>query len=215
MNRGLPALPREGAEPERIEQAVGMEQAGLVKKAERFLLCMRLGDVWECGACGRAYKVGWGCGVRSCPDCGSKNFDRVFARLLQIEPMITAAIRSQAGWDWKILDFTFSHRGEFPSREELKKMRGVIARLTKGAVMQFGRKNGRNYRRGRGCSLKLDPHGFPVLSDGWPVGLTKKGEERVLQGWARCQNWQKADGPLLYALRKTRLEGPCVKSVDL
>ncbi len=182
--RGLPALPREGAEPERIEQAVAMEQAGLVTKAERLLLCNRLGDVWECGACGRAYKVGWGCGLRSCPDCGSKNFDRVFSRLLQIEPMITDAIRSQAGWGWKILDFTFSHRGEFPSREELKKMRGVIARVTKRAVMQLGGKNGRNYRRGRGCSLKLDPHGFPVLSDGWPIGLTKKGEERVLRGWA-------------------------------
>jgi hypothetical protein len=102
-----------------------MEAAGLVKKAERLLLCNRLGDVWECGACGRAYKVGWGCGLRSCPTCGSKNFDRVFARLLQIEPWIPVGIRSQPGWGWKILDFTFRHDGEFPSRDELKKMRGV------------------------------------------------------------------------------------------
>ena len=184
MNQGLPKLPREGVDRERIEHAEGMEAAGLLKKAERLLLCMRLGDVWECGACGRAHKVGWGCGLRSCPNCGPKNFDRVFARLLQVKPMIPPAIATQAGWAWKILDFTFRHRGKFPASDELKKMRGVIARVTKRAVTLLGGKNGRNYRRGRDCSLKLDPHGVPVLFDGWPVGLSKKGEERILEGWA-------------------------------
>lgn len=184
MNRGLPTLSREGVDRETIEHAEGLEAAGLSKKAQRLVLCMRLGDVWECSECGRAYKVGWGCGLRSCPDCGSKNFDRVFARLLQIEPMIPRAIRTQAGWGWKILDYTFWHHGEFPARDELKKMRGVIARVTKRAVMQLGGKNGRNYRRGRGCRLKLDVGGVPVLRDEWPVGLTKEGEERILQGWA-------------------------------
>src|SRR5258708_19800681 len=141
MNHGLPKLPREGAEPERIEQAEGLAAGGLMKKSERLLLCMRLGDVWECGACGRAYKVGWVCGLRSCPNCGSKNFDRVFARLLQVEPMIPPAIRSQAGWGWKVLDYTFCHRGEFPPRAELKNIRAVIPRLPKHPVMPLPAKN--------------------------------------------------------------------------
>lgn len=175
---GLPKLPREGCDPNRAAQADALRSLGLPKKADRLEMCGRLGELFEC-ECGRVWKRGWGCFLRSCPVCGRRIFNRAFGELLPLEKHIPPALASLSGWGWKVLDFTFHHDGDFPTREEMRKMREVVNRATDRAVRE---KCAEMYRMGKGCRLRLD-NGEPMYFEGWPVASAPDGSARVLQGW--------------------------------
>src|SRR5579859_1045635 len=176
---GLPQLSREGCEPSRLAQADALRSLGLPKKANRLEMCGRLSELFECPACAGLYKRGWGCFLRSCPFCGPRIFNRAFAELLPLEKHIPAALASLPGWGWKVLDYAFHHDGDFPTREEMRKMREVVNRATDRVVRE---KCAEMYRAGKGCRLRLD-NGEPLCFEGWPVASAPDGSARVLEGW--------------------------------
>jgi predicted nucleic acid-binding Zn-ribbon protein len=190
---GLPELPRAGCAPERLAQADALcalaqkeEEGGrdrriLERKARRLEMCGRLGELFECLECTRAWKRGWNCSLRSCWLCGRKIFDRAFAELLPLEFHVPGALASLPGWGWKIFDYTFYHDGSFPSREQMRKMRGVVNRVTDRAVRE---KCAEMQRSGRGCKLRFNSDdGSPMMFEGWPVVSAPDGSARVLVGW--------------------------------
>lgn len=175
---GLPKIPRQTAPTAQLERADALRKAGLDKRADRTEICGRVGELFECN-CGRVFKRKWGCRLRSCPDCAERIFADAFAELLPLESYIPSALASLPGWGWKVLDFTFRHRGEFPSREEMRKMRGIVNRVVDRALKE---KCGEMYRAGRGCRIRLDA-GVPMMLEGWPVVSAPDGSARVLKGW--------------------------------
>jgi predicted RNA-binding Zn-ribbon protein involved in translation (DUF1610 family) len=189
---GLPELPREGCALERLAQADALralaltaeserDRKALEKKARRLEMCGRLGELFECQECLRIYKRSWGCSLRSCSSCGRKIFDRAFAELLPLESYIPASLASLPGWGWKILDFTFHHDGDFPTRKEMRRMRAIVNRVTDRAVREQCREM---YRAGLGCRQRFDPvDGLPMMFEGWPVASAPDGSARVLEGW--------------------------------
>jgi hypothetical protein len=176
---GLPKLPREGAPLEQVARADALRAIGLEKKADRAEICGRMAELFECGECGRVFKRKWGCRLRSCPDCALRIFGDAFAELLPLQAHVPPALASLPGWGWKILDFTFRHNGDFPSRDEMRKMREVINRVTDRAVREKCREM---YRAGKGCRLRFDD-GLPIMFEGWPVASALDGSSRVLEGW--------------------------------
>jgi predicted RNA-binding Zn-ribbon protein involved in translation (DUF1610 family) len=189
---GLPELSREGCAPERLAQADALralasgaeserDRQKLERKARRLEMCNRLSELFECQECGRSYKRSWGCSLRSCLFCGRGIFNRAFAELLPLESYVPASLASLPGWGWKILDFTFYHDGSFPTREEMRKMRVVVNRVTDRAVREKCREM---YRAGLGCKQRFNPDdGLPMMFEGWPVVSAPDGSARVLQGW--------------------------------
>ena len=144
-------------------------------------MCNRLSELFECWECGRSYKRPWGCSLRSCSACGPGIFDRAFAELLPLESYVPASLASLSGWGWKILDFTFYHDGNFPTRDQMRKMRAVVNRTTDRAVRE---KCQEMYRAGVGCRQRFNPDdGSPMMFEGWPVVSAPDGSARVLQGW--------------------------------
>jgi predicted RNA-binding Zn-ribbon protein involved in translation (DUF1610 family) len=187
---GLPELPREGCAPERLAQADALralalraeserDRRTLEKKARRLEMCGRLGELFECPECLRAYKRGWGCSLRSCWLCGKNIFDRAFAELLPLESHVPSSLASLPGFGWKILDYSFYHDGDFPTRKEMRLMRAVVNRVTDRAVRE---KCSEMYRAGIGCRLRYED-GQPMMFDGWPVASAPDGSARVLMGW--------------------------------
>jgi len=177
---GLPKLPRESCPPEQLARAKALLAVGLEKRADRAEICGRVGELFECPACLRAFKAAWNCSLRSCPDCAKKIFSRAFAELVPLDKEISGALRSLPGWGWKILDFTFRHDGDFPSREAMREMRRVINRVTDRAVREERREM---YLAGRGCRIRFDESGSPMSCDGWPYVSAPDGSARVLMGW--------------------------------
>jgi predicted nucleic acid-binding Zn-ribbon protein len=189
---GLPKLPREGCPPERLAHADALralastaenepDRRSLEKRAQRLEMCGRLGELFECPECIRAFKQGWNCYLRSCPLCGKRIFDRAFAELLPLDSYVPAALASLPGWGWKILDYTFHHDGNFPTRNVMRKMRVVVNRATDRAVREKCRDM---YRAGFGCKQRFNPDdGLPMMFEGWPVVSAPDGSARVLEGW--------------------------------
>jgi predicted nucleic acid-binding Zn-ribbon protein len=191
---GLPELSREGCAPERLAQANALrslaadcesarDREKLERKARRFEICGRVAELFECGECGRSFKGVWSCTLRSCPNCGKKIFNRAFAELVSLDEKIPASLRSLPGWGWKILDFSFKHDGGFPKREQMRRMRVIVNRVTDRAVREKCREL---YRAGKGCTLRFDAR-FPMEFEGWPVVSAPDGSARVLEGWAAVQ----------------------------
>lgn len=178
---GLPKLPRESCPPEQLARAEALRVAGLEKKAERAEICNRVGELWECPECFRPFKRPWGCALRSCPSCAKNIFNRAFSELVPLDEAIPSALRSLPGWGWKILDFTFRHDGDFPSREEMREMRRVINRVTDRAVREKCREL---YLAGKGCRIRFDENGQPILTrNGWPYVSAPDGSARELVGY--------------------------------
>lgn len=188
---GLPKLSRESIPVEQLARADALRAIGLEKRADRAEICGRMAELFECENCGRAFKRKWGCQLRSCPDCAKRIFADAFGELLPLESHVPAALKSLSGWGWKILDFTFRHDGEFPSREEMRKMRAVINRVTDRAVRE---KCANMFRVGdeeeswpvSKCRLRFQD-GLPVTFDDWPVVTAPDGSAHVLKGWAVVQ----------------------------
>ena len=191
---GIPELPRESCPPEQLARADALrtladaadsdrDREKLKKKATRSEMCSRLGELWECPNCGAAYKRGWRCLLRSCPLCGKVIFDRAFSELVPLEKYIPASLASLPGWGWKIIDFTFRHDGDFPTREEMRRMRGVVNRTVDRAVRK---KCAEMYRNGKGCRLRFQD-GLPIMFEGRPWVSAPDGSARVLEGWAVVQ----------------------------
>jgi predicted nucleic acid-binding Zn-ribbon protein len=176
---GLPRLDRETCPSEQSSRADALRAVGLEKRADRAEICGRVVDLLECPNCYRTFKQVWSCMLRSCPHCGEKIFARAFSELLPLELHIPAALASMSGWNWKILDYTFRHDGEFPSREQMKKMRAVVNRTTDRAVRE---KCHVMYEAGKGCRLRFDGDS-PMMFEGWPVASAPDGSARVLEGW--------------------------------
>jgi hypothetical protein len=137
----------------------------LEKKARRLEMCGRLGELFECLECARTYKRSWGCSLRSCWLCGRNIFNRAFAELLPLESQLPSSLASLPGWGWKILDYSFCHDGNFPTRKEMRRMRVVVNRVTDRVVRA---KCGEMYRAGVGCRLRYEDD-RPMMFDGWPV----------------------------------------------
>jgi predicted nucleic acid-binding Zn-ribbon protein len=180
---GLPMIPRQTASVAQLERAEALRRAGLDKRADRAEICGRVGELFECSECGRAFKRKWGCRLRSCPNCAEKIFADAFSELLPLESHIPSSLASLPGWGWKVLDFTFRHRGEFPSREEMRDMREVVNRVVDRAVKE---KCGEMYRAGRRCRIRFDA-GVPMMFEGWPVVSAPDGSARLLKGWTIVQ----------------------------
>ena len=177
---GLPKLPREDCPPDQLAHADALRAAGLEKRADRREVCDRVGELWECPECFCPFKASWGCSLRSCPNCARRIFNRAFAELVPLDKEIPGALRSLPGWGWKILDFTFRHDGDFPSREEMREMRRVINRVTDRVVREKCREM---YLAGKGCRIRFDEDGSPMTCDGWPYVSAPDGSARVLVGW--------------------------------
>jgi predicted nucleic acid-binding Zn-ribbon protein len=176
---GLPKLERESCPSEQSGRADALRAVGLEKRADRAEICGRVAELFECPKCFRAFKRGWSCMLRSCPFCGKKIFDRAFSELLPLESRIPPALASVSGWNWKILDFTFRHDGEFPLRDEMRKMRRVVNRVVDRAVREKCRVE---YEAGKDCRLRFDGD-FPMMFEGWPVASAPDGSARILEGW--------------------------------
>lgn len=131
---GLPKLPPAAIPHEQLARAEALRAVGLDKRADRAEICGLMGELWECPECGRVSKSSWSCLLRSCPNCAAQIFARAFAELLVIDSYIPPSLASLPGWGWKILDFTFRHDGDFPTRPEMQKMRAVVNRTTDRAV---------------------------------------------------------------------------------
>jgi ribosomal protein L37AE/L43A len=177
---GLPKLPRENGPSEQMARADALRAVGLDKKADRAAICGQMGELFECAECGRTFKRKWGCKLRSCPECAKRIFGDAFAELLPLESHIPSALASLAGWGWKILDFTFRHDGDFPSRDEMRRMRAVINRVTDRAVREKCREW---HGAGIGCRIRFDENGLPIMCEGWPYVSGPDGSARVLVGW--------------------------------
>lgn len=180
---GLPKLPRETCPQEQLARADALRAVGLERRADRAEICNRTGELFECGECGRVFKRRWGCRLRSCPDCAKRIFGDAFSELLPLESHIPSALASLSGWGWKILDFTFRHDGDFPSREEMRKMRAVVNCVTDRAVREKCRET---YRAGLGCRIRFDDE-RPMMFEGWPVASAPDGSARILEGWTAVQ----------------------------
>ena len=180
---GLPRLLRETCPPEQLARADALRALpGMEKRADRAEICNRVGELFECEKCIRSFVGVWGCSLRSCPNCGKKIFNRAFAELAPLDEAIPAALRSLPGWGWKILDLSFYHDGDFPSREEMREMRRVVNRVTDQAVREKCREL---YLAGKRCRLRFETDGAPMMFEGWPVAsATADGSARVLEGWA-------------------------------
>ena len=177
---GLPKLLREDSAVEQLARADALRAAGLERKADRAEICGRVGELFECPECLRAFKGAWNCSLRSCPNCAKKIFNRAFAELVPLDKEIPGALRSLPGWGWKILDFTFRHDNDFPSREEMREMRRVINRVTDRAVQEKYREM---YLAGKDCRIRFDENGSPMTCNGWPYVSAPDGSARVLVGW--------------------------------
>lgn len=177
---GLPKLPRETCPPEQLARAEALRAEGLEKKADRAEICNRVGELFECLECFRVFKAAWGCSLRSCPYCAKRIFSRAFAELVPLDKEIPGALRSLPGWGWKILDFTFRHDDDYPTREEMREMRRVINRVTDRAVREKCREM---YLAGKGCRIRFDENGSPITCNGWPYVSALDGSARVLVGW--------------------------------
>jgi predicted nucleic acid-binding Zn-ribbon protein len=183
--QGLPKISRETALSDQLERADALREIGLEKRADRAEICGRVGELFECAECGRAFKRKWGCRLRSCPACAEKIFADAFSELLPLESHVPSALASLPGWGWKVLDLTFRHNGEFPSREEMRKMRGVVNRVVDRAVREKCREM---YRAGLRCRIRFSPGtDVPMLFEGWPVASAADGSARVLEGWTVVQ----------------------------
>jgi predicted nucleic acid-binding Zn-ribbon protein len=180
---GLPKLDQEGCPTEQSSRADALRAVGLEKRGARAEICGRVAELFECPKCFRPFKRAWSCMLRSCPHCGKKIFDRAFSELLPLESHIPSSLASVPGWNWKILDFTFRHDGEFPSREEMRKMRRVVNRVVDRAVREKRRDI---YEAAKGCRLRFDG-GLPVMFEGWPIASAPDGSARVLTGWVAVQ----------------------------
>ncbi len=180
---GLPKLEREGCPSEQLSRADALRAVGLEKRAARAEICGRVAELFECPKCFRTFKRAWSCMLRSCPFCAKKIFDRAFSELLPLENYIPSSLASMPGWNWKILDFTFHHDGEFPSRDEMKRMRAVVNCTTDRAVRE---KCDAMHRAGKGCRLRFDGDS-PMMFEGWPVASAPDGSARVLEGWVAVQ----------------------------
>ena len=188
---GLPKLSRESIPAAQLARADALRGIGLEKRADRAEICGRMAELFECGDCGKAFKRKWGCRLRSCPHCAKRIFGDAFAELLPLESHVPSALASLPGWGWKILDFTFRHNGDFPTREDMRKMRAIINRATDRAVrekcadMYYVKNEGETWPAGK-CRLRFQ-EGQPVTFDGWPVVSAPDGSAHVLRGWVAIQ----------------------------
>src|SRR6516162_9826123 len=150
---GLPRLPREGCAPDRLAQSDALRSLGLEKRAQRLEICGRVAELFECADCCLSFKGIWGCSLRSCPGCGKKIFNLAFAELVPLDRQIPSALKTLPGWSWKVLDYSFYHDGDFPSQDEMRKMRGVVNRATDRAVHEKSREL---YVAGKRCRLRFE-----------------------------------------------------------
>ncbi len=184
QQRGLPkelSAEELAALPEEIRrQCEELIRLGLTRKAVRLAYCGRYAHVFQCTQCGRPGKKVWRCKCRMDVRCAPRNFNALFARFQKVDQLIPAAVRSLPGWGWHILDFSFRHDGDYPSKDELHAMVKVIRLTVQRAVREKCREW---YEAGRGCRLRLDEDGLPVMFEGWPVGGAPDGEARILVGW--------------------------------
>ena len=180
---GLPKLDSETCPSEQSNRADALRAVGLDRRADRAEICGRVAELFECLKCFRTFKRAWSCMLRSCPHCGKKIFDRAFSELLPLENRIPASLASVPGWNWKILDFTYRHDGEFPSRDEMRQMRRVVNRVVDRAVREKCRVL---YEARKDCRLRFDG-GLPMFFEGWPVASAPDGSARVLEGWVPVQ----------------------------
>lgn len=178
LGTGLPKLSRETCPAEQLARADALRSVGLERRADRAEICCRVGELFECPECLRPFKALWGCSLRSCPNCGRKIYNRAYAELLSLDEEIPGALRSLPGYGWKILDFTFRHDGDYPSREEMREMRRVINRVTDRAIRES-----ETYLAGKRCRIRYDENGAPITCDGWPYVSAPDGSARVLEGW--------------------------------
>jgi len=177
---GLPKIPRGSVPDGQLARADALRKIGFEKRADRAEICGLVGELYECRDCGGVFKRSWGCCLRSCPLCAKKIFDAAFAELLPLESYIPSALASLPGYGWKILDFTFWHDGDFPSRDQMRKMRQVINRVLDRALREQCHEM---YRAGLGCRIRYDEDGQPVTVDGWPYVSAPDGSARILRGW--------------------------------
>lgn len=178
---GLPKLPRETCPPEQLARADALRALpGIEKRADRAEICNRVGKLFECPECFCPFKVPWGCSLRSCPSCAKRIFNRAFGELVPLDKEIPGALRSLPGWGWKILDLTFRHDGDFPSREEMREMRRVVNRVVDRTVREKCREM---YLAEKGCRIRFDENGLPMMCEGWPYVSAPDGSARVLKGW--------------------------------
>jgi len=164
-----------------LEQCLEMVRLGLERKAIRLAYCGKLGRVYVCRECGRPGKRVSGCKLATCLFCANKNFDALFRQYFKLDEMIPAAVRSQPGCTWYVLDFSFWHAkdGSYPTRLELQAMLKVIRKTVQRAVGEM-----EWYRARQGCRLRFNEDGTPMMSyDGWPIAGAKDGEARELVGW--------------------------------
>ena len=162
-------------------QCQELNRLGLERKAIRLAYCRKLAHVYVCPECGRPGKKISSCKNAYCLSCAKRNFGALFRRFLQVDSLIPAAVRSQPGWGWCVLDFSFRHDGDFPKQWELRAMVKVIRRTVERAVRE---KCQELHRARQGCRLRLSADGSPMMSyDGWPIAGAPDGEARELVGW--------------------------------
>lgn len=161
--------------------------------AIRRAYCRKLAHLYACSECGRMGKKPLDCKRRTCLVCAKKNFDALFKKFLQVDSMIPAVVRSQSGYTWHVLDFSFRHDGDMPKQWELRAMVRVIRRTVQRAVREEcpDLYNARWESRedglpdfSRPCPLRKNGDGTPMSSaDGWPVVGLRDGSVRELVGW--------------------------------
>jgi hypothetical protein len=171
----------EALDPDVQRQCRELFRLGLERMAIRQAYCGKLGRVYECQECGRPGKRVYGCKNAMCRACAPKNFDALFKRFLEVENLISPAVRSLPGWTWNVLDFSFRHDGDFPSQAELRQMVKAIRLTVERAVKEACREW---HHARQGCRLRLNEDGTPMMSrDGWPIGGARDGSARELVGW--------------------------------
>jgi hypothetical protein len=112
---------------------------GLSGKAQRLALCGRLARPMRCEKCGSEHKSTFRCGLRSCPTCAPRNFDRLFAKYLVLDSLIPAELKCRPGWGWKDITFTFRHYGRFPSPQAIRGYGRVVRAVMEKALRDVTR----------------------------------------------------------------------------